>query len=64
MLDRYIGECMVSTSIMLSKNLPMGIKIVISVKHWYVVGVLHAKVEIVFDIHFSYYLDQHHSKPY
>ena len=39
------------------KILLMGIKIVISVKHWYVVGVLYAKVKIVFDIYFIIWIN-------
>ena len=41
MLDRYIGECMGMNNqhqLMVSKNLPMGIDIVIQVKHRYLVG--------------------------
>ena len=55
----YIGECMRSTSRMVSKNLSMGIKIVTLVKYWYLVdmsrweNLLYTRVVII-----------DHSKPY
>ena len=40
MLDWYIGECMVTTTKMVSKNLPISIKIIIIINYWYLVDIL------------------------
>ena len=59
MLDRYIGECMVSiiNINMVPKNLPVGIKTALPVKYYYLVSRRIFKYP-------SYYLGQYHPKPY